>query len=158
MRPELLDELRGLIARRQKINAIKRCREETGCGLKQAKDAVDAIEQGQVPALPEPAPTLAPGLSPAALQELRQLAEQGETVEAIRMLRAATGWGLKEAHDVVEALRRGRPVPQLEGALAASLPARCPGCGALLGPSTVRWLSAAAGECLYCGGVIKTGG
>ena len=37
-------EVRHLLAQGQKINAIKRVRELTGIGLKQAKDLVDGLE------------------------------------------------------------------------------------------------------------------
>jgi ribosomal protein L7/L12 len=39
-------EITALLRRRRKIEAIKRYRELTGVGLKEAKDAVDAIERG----------------------------------------------------------------------------------------------------------------
>ncbi|MBI5563543.1 MAG: ribosomal protein L7/L12 [Chloroflexi bacterium] len=46
-----LDEIERLLRNGQKINAIKLLREQTGLGLKEAKDAVDAIERGQLPSL-----------------------------------------------------------------------------------------------------------
>ncbi|MBI5834056.1 MAG: ribosomal protein L7/L12 [Armatimonadetes bacterium] len=41
---ELGDELRRLLATGQKIQAIKRLREETGLGLAEAKSVVDQME------------------------------------------------------------------------------------------------------------------
>lgn len=41
--PEIVAELRAMIARNQKIHAIKRVRELTGCGLAEAKDWVDRL-------------------------------------------------------------------------------------------------------------------
>ena len=38
------DDVRGLVRAGRKIEAIKRYREETGVGLKEAKDAVDRLE------------------------------------------------------------------------------------------------------------------
>jgi large subunit ribosomal protein L7/L12 len=38
------DEIRELIRQNRKIEAIKRLRDATGLGLKEAKDAVDALE------------------------------------------------------------------------------------------------------------------
>lgn len=38
------DEIRELIRQNRKIEAIKRLRDQTGLGLKEAKDAVEAIE------------------------------------------------------------------------------------------------------------------
>lgn len=43
-----LDEIKSLLKAGKKIEAIKRVREETGRGLKEAKDLVDAIEQKMV--------------------------------------------------------------------------------------------------------------
>lgn len=41
------DDLMSLIARGEKISAIKLFRERTGSDLKQAKDAVEALERGE---------------------------------------------------------------------------------------------------------------
>lgn len=54
-------EVRGLVAQGQKIAAIKRVREQTGAGLKDAKDFVEAIEGGQNPPIPLPAVKLSQG-------------------------------------------------------------------------------------------------
>jgi ribosomal protein L7/L12 len=43
----LASEIVSLLARGQKIEAIKRYREYTGSGLKEARDAVESIERGQ---------------------------------------------------------------------------------------------------------------
>jgi ribosomal L7/L12-like protein len=48
-------EVRGLIAQQQKIEAIKLVRQQTGCGLKDAKDFVEAMERGQSPPIPQAA-------------------------------------------------------------------------------------------------------
>jgi hypothetical protein len=50
-------QVRGLIAGGQKIEAIKLVRQQTGCGLKDAKDFVEAIERGQSPPVPSAAVT-----------------------------------------------------------------------------------------------------
>ncbi len=39
-----IEEVRGMIRAGNKIEAIKRYREQTGLGLKEAKDAVEALE------------------------------------------------------------------------------------------------------------------
>ncbi len=46
-----LDELERLIHSGQKIRAIKLLREQTGLGLKEAKDAIDTLERGKLPSL-----------------------------------------------------------------------------------------------------------
>lgn len=47
MRTETIDdeEIRDLIRQNRKIEAIKRLRDATGLGLKEAKDAVEALER-----------------------------------------------------------------------------------------------------------------
>ena len=45
--PDFDAELRSLLADGRKINAIKRYREETGAGLTEAKQAVEALERGR---------------------------------------------------------------------------------------------------------------
>jgi hypothetical protein len=51
----LVAEVRALLAQGQKIAAIKRVRELTGTGLREAKTYVEALEAGQQPGLPAPA-------------------------------------------------------------------------------------------------------
>lgn len=92
----------------QKIEAIKRYREQTGASLAQAKDAVEAIERGLAPSEPEPRSP-----STVELGEVRALLNAGNKLEAIKRYRALTGVGLKEAKDAVEAMQRGEPVPEL---------------------------------------------
>lgn len=107
------------------IEAIKLTREATGLGLKQAKEAVERHAH----ALAEPPPgfTRAPAIvsaSGGALPHDASLAlQRGQVVEAVRLTREATGLGLKEAKQLVDAARGAVPddgaVPGLasEGAL-----------------------------------------
>src|SRR4051812_275945 len=48
--PGLDAQVRGLLDEGRKIEAIKVFREETGAGLREAKEAVEAIERGLPPA------------------------------------------------------------------------------------------------------------
>ena len=48
-------QVRSLVAQQQKIEAIKLVRHQTGCGLKDAKDFVEAMERGQTPPIPQAA-------------------------------------------------------------------------------------------------------
>ncbi len=48
-------QVRDLIAQQQKIEAIKLVRQQTGSGLKDAKDFVEAIARGQTPPIPQAA-------------------------------------------------------------------------------------------------------
>ena len=57
----LQQEVRGFLLQGQKIEAIKLVRQQTGSGLKDAKDYVEALEQGQSPPMPAPAVKLSQG-------------------------------------------------------------------------------------------------
>lgn len=96
-RKELENELRGLLEQGRKIEAIKLYRERTGTGLREAKDAVEALQAGA--ALPS-----RNRLDPNLEQNLVVLLERGKKIDAIKEYREATGAGLKEAKDAVEAL------------------------------------------------------
>jgi ribosomal protein L7/L12 len=96
-----------LLREGRKIEAIKLYREQTGVGLKEAKDAVEAMERGEtVEAPPLPA---APRriTSEMAIDdaELRRHLSGGRLIEAIKRYRELTGLGLKESKDAIESLR-----------------------------------------------------
>ncbi len=103
-----LDQITELLLQNKKIDAIKLYREQTGLGLKEAKDAVEAIERGETPALPSPR-LLATAPHPYSidLDSITALARQGNKIGAIKLYREQTGVGLKEAKDAVEAIARG---------------------------------------------------
>lgn len=108
-------ELRRLLAERQKIEAIKLYRDHTGAGLKEAKDAVEALERGQ--AWPESEFGLPEDLEAAVLS----LIERGQKIEAIKLYRERTGAGLKQAKEAVESLARERGIPLKSGCLGMIL-------------------------------------
>lgn len=64
-----------------------------------------AIEEGSLPA------------------NVLEALHQGQTIEAIKLLRQATGLGLKEAKDAVDAYMQGLPVSMPTGAREVSSPA-----------------------------------
>jgi ribosomal protein L7/L12 len=113
--------IRALIDAGNKIAAIKRVRELTGLGLKEAKDYVESWQQaGAAPDL-----TASVGAPPAAsLEEVHRLALQGQKIQAIKIYRELTSVGLKEAKDYVDALESGGqpaaavPTPTPTGSLA----------------------------------------
>lgn len=99
---EVLDWLTG----GQKIKAIKRVRELTGIGLKEAKDFVEAIERGEVKvqdsSLTPSAPTPDASSDPFYDPQVREYLKQGKKIDAIKRVRVLTGVGLKQAKDLVE--------------------------------------------------------
>jgi len=95
--PELDAALRG----GQKIAAIKRYRELYGVGLKEAKDAVEAIQAGAPP--PTPTPVIVPPPQPTLQPELDRLIAADQKLKAIKHYRDITNFGLKECKDAVEA-------------------------------------------------------
>jgi ribosomal protein L7/L12 len=98
-----LVQISALLAQGNKIEAIKRVRELTGLGLKEAKDYVEAMEAGGVPpALPGAGAARPEG--EGGLAEVHALAAQGQKIEAIKRYRELTGVGLKEAKDYVDRL------------------------------------------------------
>ena len=93
--------IRALLDGGNKIAAIKRVRDMTGIGLKEAKDFVESWESsGATPAL-----TINEPVAPTHdLAEVRALAQAGNKIEAIKLYRQLAGVGLKEAKDYVDSL------------------------------------------------------
>jgi ribosomal protein L7/L12 len=89
--------LTALIERGQKIEAIKQYRERTGSGLKEAKDAVEALERGEQ--LPTPKAILT-----TVDQDVVSLVREGKMIAAIKLYREKSSVGLAEAKAAVEAL------------------------------------------------------
>jgi large subunit ribosomal protein L7/L12 len=102
MQPPTSDDLearvRALLDQRQKIEAIKLYREETGSSLLDAKNAVEASEAGRGLHIPEK--NIPEGLEGDVLR----LLGEGKKIPAIKLYRERMGVGLKEAKEAVEAL------------------------------------------------------
>lgn len=100
-------EIARLLADGHKIQVIKRVREITGLGLKEAKDYIEqlAVGQGQPLQLPaQPAHVLE--IDAELLQvRVRSFLSQGNVIAAIRQVRFHTGMGLKEAKEYVDHFR-----------------------------------------------------
>jgi large subunit ribosomal protein L7/L12 len=111
---ELEAELRELLGRGQKIEAIKRYRAATGAGLAVAKKAVEDIEQGAGLSLPQPLPE-------GWESEVVTLLQGGKKIDAIKLYREKTGLGLKEAKDAVEAIAGRMGLPASRGCLGVVL-------------------------------------
>jgi ribosomal protein L7/L12 len=124
LEPAAEAELRGLIAAGQKIVAIKRVRELTGMGLKEAKEYVESLPAGgarsagpdDVYASAGPGDAGGRAVAPATDPEVRALLAGGNKIAAIKRVRELTGMGLKEAKDYVESWS-----PTLPGLVAAAV-------------------------------------
>jgi ribosomal protein L7/L12 len=100
--PATYDEIRTLLDNGQKIQAIRRYREVTHAGLREAKDAVEALEAGAL-AMP-------PALDPALEHDIRATLQAGDALlqeskrDAVAYYRDRTGGSEEEARQVVEAV------------------------------------------------------
>lgn len=118
-------EIIGFLQQGQKIPAIKRYRELTGAGLKEAKEAVEAMEAGETPPIERPD-------DGSWEAEVVSLLRQGQKIPAIKIYRERTGVGLKEAKEAVEAIATEQDIPRAAGA----------GCGGAVLLGLVMLLSA----------------
>jgi len=98
-------QIRELIAQDKKIAAIKLYREATSASLKDAKDAVDAIEMDV--RVNFPATALVGELEPGLENRIKQLLAERKKIEAIKLYREAYRCSLKEAKDAVDAIEIG---------------------------------------------------
>jgi ribosomal protein L7/L12 len=123
-----VDRIRQLVQDGKKIEAIKLVREQTGLGLKEAKDAVEALERGESPDL-QPVTVVAHILSRDDVDTINGLLRQNKKIDAIKLYRERTGVDLKTAKDAVEAIEAtGSPpflaVPGQTTSTAAYAPPR----------------------------------
>lgn len=91
-----------LVRAGQKIEAIKRYRELTGVGLREAKEAIEAFERDGTLSLP---PKSSAVLRQVHDSEIEAQIRSGHLIDAIKLYREKNGVGLKEAKDAVEAWR-----------------------------------------------------
>ncbi|MBB6239612.1 ribosomal protein L7/L12 [Pedobacter sp. AK013] len=93
--PEAKQKALLFLSRNQKVAAVKVVKDHSGCGLKEAKDYVDALEEG----VNQPVNNLA-DLDAALLVIL----SQGNKLNAIKHYKDVTGLGLAESKDYIEKL------------------------------------------------------
>ncbi|GIL28792.1 hypothetical protein NUM_40460 [Actinocatenispora comari] len=92
-----------LLARNDRIGAVKAYRDATGASLRDATDAVLNRHRGR--------PTPGSGPGQPDLSEVRQLLHAGRKIEAIKVYRQLTGVGLREAKETVERLAATGQLP-----------------------------------------------
>lgn len=100
-------EIHQLLAANKKIHAIKVFRERTGAGLRDAKNAVEAMQRGA----PFPAPSTMLDVASSGpvrwddlLPRLAALKSEGKAIAAIKLLRDRTGLSLRDAKNAVDQL------------------------------------------------------
>jgi ribosomal protein L7/L12 len=101
------EEAKAALKSGNKILAVKIVRDATGLSLKDAKDAVDALEVGG--ALPSTATRSSSAAAAATTNDevqrtLVALVRAGKTIEAIKLYRTATGTSLKDAKDAIDVI------------------------------------------------------
>ena len=99
-------DILSMLEQGRKIDAIRMYREQTGAGLREAKDAVEALERGgSLPKGPQAAGGSA-GVRADLKADVWALVQDGQKIQAIKFYRERTGCGLKQAKDAVEAVAR----------------------------------------------------
>jgi ribosomal protein L7/L12 len=108
--PQSLDgRVLALVIDGRKIEAIMLYRDLTGAGLKEAKEAVEALERdGSAPA---PCSASGPRESSGADADVLDLLRAEQKIRAIKLYRDKTGVGLADAKNAVEALARANGLP-----------------------------------------------
>lgn len=111
---EAAHEIERLLSQGQKLPAIKLLREQTGLGLAAAKslidtwpDAVTTAQRRFAPYVASPTsavPPAVPGgaLPPDVIAQIDHLVAADQRIHAIKLFRAATGVGLKEAKNRID--------------------------------------------------------
>jgi ribosomal protein L7/L12 len=108
---DLTDELLQLLGEGRSIEAIRRYREATGVNLAEAKTKIDemvAVMNGTLAAA-------TPSTDDELTAQVVEAARTAGLIAAIKQYREATGVGLKEAKDAVEAICRSRGVVPAQG-------------------------------------------
>lgn len=118
--PEVLREVEQLLADGYNIDAIKRVRQATGWSLGEAKTYVVTLNETGAP--PRPTEEAQPDLGDLP-DEVAHLLQAKQKIEAVRRVREATGWGLKESKDYVDAIQDTGVPPTRVPPIKAAAPA-----------------------------------
>jgi ribosomal protein L7/L12 len=96
----LEEQLKELVAKGNKIAAVKLYRETTGVSLREAKEIVDTIALGSPINLSVPEQDDGPG--PFLENRIKSLLAERKKIEAVKLYRETYNCGLKEAKDAVD--------------------------------------------------------
>ena len=117
-RPVLSTDAVNAIDRGAVVEAIKLVREQTGVGLKEAKELVEAWSRN----VESPSESVGPGsvMPTAALVAL----QKGKLIDAVKAFREKNGGGLKDSKEAVERYLDKHPLTNRQFREAASLERR----------------------------------
>lgn len=107
--PEQRRAIESALRRGSKIEAVKLYREATGASLAESKDAVEAMPVDSIPVGDLPSILPMTGMTPERMNAIVSAISRGNKIEAIKLYREATGLGLAESKDAVEAMERQPP-------------------------------------------------
>lgn len=96
-------QIRDLVDVDKKIAAIKLYREYTGAGLREAKEAIEALEANAPIKFPSPPQAGKP--DPVLRNRIERLLAERKKIEAVKVYREAFHCGLKEAKEAVERIQ-----------------------------------------------------
>jgi large subunit ribosomal protein L7/L12 len=116
-----VDPLMALVRSGKKIEAIKIYRQRMGVGLKEAKDAIEALERGEAVPI---SPAASKSFAESDVRDFVTLLRQGKMIAAIKLYREKTGVGLAEAKAAVETLAAEQGI-QMKGSGCAGVVLVC---------------------------------
>ena len=101
------EKIREKLSDGRPIEAIKILREQTGLGLKEAKDVIDGMANGRPMILPASnSESISADVNDFSNERIKALLRQGKKIEAIKELREASGLGLAEATTEIQRIER----------------------------------------------------
>ncbi|MEV0397231.1 hypothetical protein [Polymorphospora rubra] len=101
----LVAEILELLGRNRKIQAIKVLRTRRPMGLAEAKQVVEQIGAGRLPAhWPGQPPRLPEVADRSVVDRATDLKRQGRLIDAVKLVRVETGLSLREAKEMVDVL------------------------------------------------------
>jgi ribosomal protein L7/L12 len=96
-------QIKELVAKGEKIAAVKLYRETSGVSLIEAKNAVEAIMRGEPVIFPVPVQVGDP--DPFLENQIKRLLAERKKIEAVKIYRDAYQCGLKDAKDAVDLIQ-----------------------------------------------------
>ena len=107
-----MEDVQRLVTKGDYIGAIKVFYTQNKTGLKEAKDFIEALRDGKISInslqtgqAAQVGGAIQGAVSPTGVdlqQQVLQMVQNGQTINAIKMVREKTGMGLKEAKDYVD--------------------------------------------------------